>query len=227
MTASTSTETQTSLLSSLCQWKPASWQDYAALRDDSTLERVRLFFNQDRLWMDMGTEGINQATISDLLTMLFFIWSTQRPEKVFSSLGHCLLEKSPKKAATPDLVLYLGEDYPRWQRGELRRVDLHKWQAPNLVGEIFETILAADLDEKKEIYADLGISEYWVIDVQGQRVFVFQLQENGQYQECNESAVLKGLPISLLDHALERLSKEANTRVAAWLAQQVATLPTD
>lgn len=31
----------------------------------------------------------------------------------------------------------------------------------------------------------------------------------------------QSVPISLLDQALERLSKEANSRVAAWEAQQV------
>ncbi|MBD2771921.1 Uma2 family endonuclease [Iningainema tapete] len=212
-------------IANLRQWQTATWQDYVALRDDPKLERIRLFFDEGWLWVDMGAEGINHASISDLFTMLFFIWSTQRPEQVFSSLGRCLLEKSPLKAGAPDLVLYLGEDYPRWQPGEPRRIDLHQWLAPNLVGEISDTTLTTDLDEKKKIYASLGISEYWVIDVRGQRVFAFQLQD-GKYTECTESVVLQGLPISLLNQALERMNKEANTRVAAWLAQQIASLPT-
>ncbi|NET59990.1 MAG: Uma2 family endonuclease [Symploca sp. SIO2E6] len=206
------------------QCQSATWEDYTAWRNDQTTERVRLFFYQGWLWVDMGVEGINHATISDLFTMLFFIWSTHRPDQVFSSLGRCLLEKSPLKAGAPDLVLYLGEDYPCWQPGELRRIDLHQWPVPNLVGEISDTTLANDLDEKKDLYASLGIQEYWVIDVRGQRVFAFELQ-NGKYQECTKSLALEGLPISLLNQALERLSREANTRVAAWLAQQIAGLP--
>ncbi|GAA6616484.1 Uma2 family endonuclease [Scytonema sp. NUACC26] len=213
-------------LVNLCQWQTATWQDYVVLRDAPTLERLRIFFDEGWLWVDMGAEGINHASISDLFTMLFFIWSTQRPDLVLSSLGRCLLEKSPLKAAAPDLVLYLGENYPRWQSGEPRRIDLYQWQTPNLVGEISDTTLATDLDEKKKIYADLGISEYWVMDVRGVRVFAFQLQENGKYTECTKSIGLQGLPISLLDQALERIRKEANTRVAAWLAQQIASLPT-
>ena len=226
MSASTSKVIQTSPIISLREWKPAIWSDYIALRDQATTERVRLFFDQGWLWVDLGAEGINHASISDLFTMLFFIWYTQRPEQVFSSLGRCLLEKSPNKAGAPDLVLYLGEDYPRWQPGELRCIDLHQWQVPNLVGEISDTTLATDLDEKKKIYADLGIPEYWVIDVRGARVFAFRLQGNGKYQECTESEVFNGLAISLLDQALERLKQQANTRVAAWFAQQIATLPT-
>jgi len=224
MRASTSKMTQTFPITSLRQWQPSTWQEYIAWRDDQTNQRVRLFFNQGWLWVDMGAEGINHASISDLFTMLFFIWSTHRPEQVFSSLGRCLLEKSPLKAGAPDLVLYLGENYPCWQPGELRRIDLHQWSVPHLVGEISDTTLATDLDEKKDIYASLGIPEYWVIDVRGKRVFAFELQTNGKYIECSESLALKGLPISLLNQALERLSQEANTRVAAWLAQQIAGL---
>lgn len=220
MAASPSKNIQTSLGISPQQWQPATWQDYLALRDDSTLERVRLFFNQGWLWFEMGAEGINHASVSDLLTMLFFIWSTQRPQQVFSSLGRCLLEKSPQQAGAPDLVLYVGEEYPRWRSGELRRINLHQWPVPDLVGEISDTTLTTDLDEKKKIYADLGIPEYWVIDVQSQRVFAFQLQGCQKYQDCTESGVLAGLPIALLDQALERLNQEANTQVAAWLAQK-------
>jgi len=226
MNLSTSPLTQTPPIPNLYQWQPVTWQDYIVLREHPTSERMRLFFNQGWLWVDMGAEGINHASISDLFTMLFFIWSTQRPEQIFSSLGRCLLEKSPLKAGAPDLVLYLGESYPRWEPGQLRRIDLHQWSVPNLVGEISDTTLTTDLDEKKDIYADLGIPEYWVIDVRGQRVFAFRLQENGKYQEFTESVVLNGLPMSLLNQALELLSQEANTRVAAWLAQQIATLPT-
>ncbi len=55
-------------------WQPAPWEEYVAYRDDPTDERLRLYFYQDRLLVEMGHEGINHASISDLFTMLFFIW---------------------------------------------------------------------------------------------------------------------------------------------------------
>jgi Uma2 family endonuclease len=67
-----------------------------------------------------------------------------------------LLEKASQEiAAAPDLVLYLGEDYPRREPGTSRRLDLERWRVPNLVGEISDTTLASDLDEKKALYAAL------------------------------------------------------------------------
>ncbi|HEY9763504.1 MAG TPA: Uma2 family endonuclease [Trichocoleus sp.] len=79
-------------------------------------------------------------------------------------MGHCLLGKPGQGAVSPDLVLYLGENYPRWQAGQPRRVDLTQWPSPALVGEISDATLPTDLDEKKQLYALLGVPEYWVID---------------------------------------------------------------
>lgn len=206
----------------LQQWHRATWDDYQALRDGLTLKRVKLSFNQGWLWVDMGGEGINHASFSDLLTSLLFLWAIQHPEQSFNSLGRCLLEKPQSQACAPDLVLYVGDDFPRWRDGDPRRVDLSVWRVPDLVGEIADTTLASDLDEQKHLYEALGIPEYWVIDVKGERVFAFELNEQGQYQLCEQSRALAGLPISLLTQTVQKLHEGTNTSAAAWFAQAIA-----
>lgn len=223
MTASIAQSTQTGSASILSIWKPATWEEYIAYRDDPIENRTRLYFYQDRLLVDDMSEGLNHAGICDLFTMLFFVWFSQTPEQVFSSFGRCLIEKAPKRAGAPDLVLYLGTDYSIWQEGEPRRVDLHCWRVPNLVGEIADTTLATDLDKKKHLYAELEIPEYWVIDVRGRRVIAFILQD-GVYQESERSLALERLPISLLEQALARLSEGTNGSAAIWFSQQLANL---
>jgi len=202
----------------------ATWADYMALRDDPSPEHINLAFNEGWLWVTMGAEGIGHATVSDLFTSLLFLWAIQHPDQVFSSLGRCLLERAEVRASAPDLVLYVGPDYPQWQPGEPRRIDLNQTRVPDLVGEISDTTLSSDLDEKKHLYAALGIAEYWVVDVRGQRVFAFLLQDNGEYLPCETSQALAGLPIALLDETLQRLAQGTNTHAAAWLSQQMATL---
>jgi Uma2 family endonuclease len=172
----------------------------------------------------MGSEGINHASIARLFAMLFAFWFTRFPDRTASDLGGCLLEKPKKQAASPDLVLYIGEGVPQWQEGELRRIDLTQWRVPDLVGEVSDTTLATDLDEKKQLYAELEIPEYWVIDVQGKRVIAFRLQLDGKYQQCADSVALNGLSISLLEQTLERLSEGTNISAASWFAQQIANL---
>lgn len=224
MTAPTLIATQTARFTAIPQWQRATWEDYLAYRDNPTPERVRLFFNGNYLFVDMGSEGINHASFSNLFAMLFFIWFSRFPKQTASSLGRCLIEKQNLRAASPDLVLYIGESVPQWQPGELRRIDLNQWRVPDLVGEISDTTLATDLDEKKQLYAELKIPEYWVIDVQGKRVFAFRLQSDGKYQQCDYSVALDKLPISLLAQTLERLSEVTNISAASWFGQQIANL---
>ena len=206
------------------QWQPAAWENYEHYRDRLDADQFRLFFHQDHLLIvEMGWEGIDHAIICDLFTSILFFWFSLHPEQTGSSLGRCLLEKAEEQSGAPDLVLYLGEDYPKWQAGEPRRVDLRRWRAPDLVGEIADTSLVSDLDEKKQLYAAMGISEYWVVDVRGHRVFAFQLSD-GKYQLVETSSVLPGLPIALLTKTVNRLQQESNISSALWFSQQLAQM---
>lgn len=91
------------------------------------------------------------------------------------------------------------------------------------MGEISDITLAIDLDEKKHLYADWEIREYWVIDVREKRVIAFKLQEK-TYTQCYDSVVIKGLPIWVIEQTLEQLSQETNISVASWFNQAIANL---
>jgi Uma2 family endonuclease len=207
------------------QWKPATWADYERYCADATSrDRVRLFFHDGYLKVNaMGWEGINHAQVRELFIMLLAFWFTQHPETVAQTLGGCLIEKRPLQAAAPDLLLYIGENTPQWSKGEPRRIDLNQWPVPDLVGEVSDTTLASDLDEMKQLYAALGIPEYWVINVLGKQVLAFRLVD-GRYQQCDTSIALPGLPIALLEEALERLTQGTNISAAGWFMQVIETL---
>lgn len=219
MTISLETSSQTNLFS---QRHDATWQDYVALRDSTAIDWQKIAFNQGWLWFDMGTEGPNHASFSDLMTAIFFVWAFLHPDEVLQSYGRCLIEKPETQACAPDLVLYKGENIPKLQLGEQpRRIELTRHRLPDLVGEIGDTTLSLDLDEQKQLYANLGVPEYWVIDVKGTRLFAFGLSELGVYEPIQVSQVLAGLPIELVEQTLERLATETNTAAANWLMQQL------
>lgn len=56
-----------------------------------------------------------------------------------------------KGAGSPDVVIDVGDDYSKWTEGETRKIDLNRWRLPDLVGEVSDTTLASDLDEKKAV----------------------------------------------------------------------------
>jgi Uma2 family endonuclease len=205
-------------------WQPATWEDYLDFVNNPDSQDYNISFNQGYLWIDMGNEGINHARFNELLTLVFGFWFARQPDLLVDLLGGCVIEKPNQRAASPDKVLYIGENSPKWQEGEPRRINLEQWRVPDLVGEISDTTLAIDLDEKKQLYAGLGIPEYWVIDIRGKRAIAFRLQDNGKYQEINISIALNGLPIALLELTLEQLEKTNNFNAAFWFSQQIAHL---
>ncbi len=198
-----------------------TWQDYVAIRDAPDQDWQKMAFHQGWLFIDMGTEGPGHASFSDLMTAIFFVWAFLHPEVLLQSYGRCLIEKPDTHACSPDLVLYKGDNIPQWQPGEPRRILLDRHRLPDLVGEIADTTLGIDLDEQKQLYASLGISEYWVIDVKGMRLFAFGLTTAGVYEAIQVSQVLEGLAIDLIERTLERLATETNTAAANWLMQQL------
>ena len=76
----------------------------------------------------------------------------------------------------------------------------------------------------KQLYAVLGIPEYWTINAKEYKVLAFQLQTSGQYHPIEISNVLNRLPISLLEQALNRLTEETNITAASWFMQALAKL---
>ncbi|MFM7602979.1 MAG: Uma2 family endonuclease [Pseudanabaena sp.] len=202
-------------------WQQATWDDYVKLRDDEQGDRYRLFFDTQKLWIEMGAEGINHVKFGDLFAMLLLVCATKFPDIKLSTFGGCQMEKKGTRAVAPDIVVYVGDDTPTWKIGQSRFIDLEQWRSPDLVGEIADTTLAIDLDEKKRVYAELDISEYWVIDVRAYRLFAFKLDENGVYEQCEVSQVLPDLAISLLEKTLEQLTTKTNTEAAIWFSQQI------
>lgn len=210
--------------SSLTHWQPATWQDYLNYRDDPNPDtaKARLFFNRNQLLItDMSGEGINHSGFNNLLTIILGLWLIQFPEQEFKLLGGCLIEKPKIQAASPDLMLYLGENFPVWQEGETRFISLDKWRVPDLVGEISDTTLATDLDEKKQLYAALQVPEYWVISVRAKQMLIFVLQENGKYLEAQTSSVLVGLTTELINQTLEQLDQGGTGQATRWFYQQI------
>ncbi len=207
-------------------WQPATWEEYERYRGRLPERgRHRIYYHNGYLKADdMGWEGIRHSEVRELFTIILGLWFIAHPEQPAKSLGGCLMEKEGYQAAAADLVLYVGEGAPSWELGEKRRINLNECRIPDLVGEVADTSLAADLSPIKELYATLGIPEYWIIDAKAYKIFAFQLQPNGTYQPIETSRILSGLPIMLLQQTLDRLTQDTNITAAQWFMQAIGSL---
>jgi Uma2 family endonuclease len=207
---------------SMPQWVSMTWAEYEQWRDGTTSKTAQWYFDRNLfLVRDMGWEGIVHAQVKDLFILLISLWFMSHPDRIAQSMSGGLLEKPGLKAASPDLMLYVGPGCPEWQPGETRRINLDRWRVPDLVGEVADTTLASDLDEMKQIYAALMIPEYWVIDVQGRRMLMFCLVA-GKYQEVETSVLMPGVTIALLEETIDRWATGTNISAATWFMQQIS-----
>ena len=85
--------------------------------------------------------------------------------------------------------------------------------------EIANTSLADDLGEKRLLYEDLGVREYWVVNVQMAEIIAFKIENGGSWR-IQESQLLRGLSMQLLEEGLRKTREITHSEVGMWLMQK-------
>lgn len=98
-------------------------------------------------------------------------------------------------------------------------IDLDTYPPPDLVVEVAHSSLADDKGEKRLLYETLGVREYWIVDVENIQVLAFEIQNRGSCR-IDQSQLLPGLQITVLEEALRRSRRMSHGKVSAWLMSQ-------
>ncbi len=127
----------------------------------------------DGVIVEMSPMGLRHARVNgDLYMRLrFALEDIASPLTVLA--GGPTVAIPPHDAPQPDIVLLGNAKAPGY--AELDDV--------KLVMEVSDATLRRDLTIKRKLYAEAGISEYWVIDVEGVRVHQFWSPSNGAYRD--------------------------------------------
>jgi Putative restriction endonuclease len=74
---------------------------------------------------------------------------------------------------------------------------------------------------KRMLYEELGVSEYWIVDVQKAKIIAFKIIANRGSERLTESEVLPGLKFALLEEGLRRSRETDHTEVGSWFLEEV------
>jgi Uma2 family endonuclease len=198
-------------------WITATWDEYLKNIEHPACAKAKGYYHHGQYRIEMtpiGNDHSKDHSNIHTATSLFAI--TQ-------NLGidirdNCSYRKAGVKEFQPDLSCYVGDNANAIPWG-VGIVNLDEYPAPDLVIEVSHTSLADDLGEKRLLYEDLQVAEYWVVDVQNVRVIAFAIEDGGS-KRITESQVLTGLKIAILTEALQRSRTSNHTEVGGWLMQQ-------
>jgi Uma2 family endonuclease len=198
-------------------WVVATWNEYIQALENPVYERAKGYYHNGKMRLEMSPIGNDHASDHGIIIFAVYLFASIKGIPL-NGKDNCSYRKTGFDEAQPDASFYIGENADVIPYGT-SIINLDSYPPPTLVIEIANTSLADDKGEKRLLYEDLKISEYWIVDVQNVQVIAFAI-ENGGSRRITQSQVLPGLAISLLEEALRRTRQINQAQVGAWLLAQ-------
>ena len=199
-------------------WINASWDEYLQISENPDYENAKFYYYQEKLRIEMSPLGNDHASDHSIINYGINIFVAVKGIDL-NGKDNCSYRKTGYQEAQPDLSYYIGDTVDAVPYGT-GVIDLDKYPAPTLVIEIANTSLADDQGSKRLLYEDLGVKEYWIVDVKGLKIIAFKIANQGS-SRIRTSQVLPGLEISFLEECLQRSRQNNHGKVGAWLLEQL------
>ena len=194
-------------------WVVASWDQYVQAIEDPAYEKAKSYYHNGQLRIEMTPLDHDHSRDHTIILFAVNLFATIKGINL-NGMDNCTFRKTGVKDCQPDVAYYLGEnaDVIPWGTS---LIDLNSYPPPDLVIEVANTSLADDKGEKRLLYEDLNVTEYWIVDVQNVELTAFAIADGGS-RRITQSQVLP-LTISLLQEALRRTRQMNQAQVGAWL----------
>ncbi len=195
-------------------WITATWDEYIQVVEDPVYTKAKGYYYNGQMRIEAMGVGPDHARDNGIIYFAITLFCTINRIPL-QGLINCSYRKTGVRECQPDVSYYVGERVQLSPQGS-SIVDLDTISPPDLAIEIADTSLNDDLGQKRLLYEDMEIREYWVVDVENTRIVAFEIVKNGS-RRISESQVLSGLAISVLRDALEMSRAMDQAQVGAWL----------
>lgn len=198
-------------------WVRATWAEYIQAIEDPAYEKAEGYYYNGKMRIEMSPVGNDHSRDHSIIIYAVHLFAAI---KNIDLNGHdnCTYRKSGFDEAQPNVSYYTDKNADVIPWGTTI-IDLDKYPPPTLVIEVANTSLSDDKGDKRLLYEELGVAEYWIIAGQNVEVISFAM-ENGGSRRITQSQVLSGLAISLLEEAFRRTRQMNHGKVSAWLLSQ-------
>ena len=208
-------ETQTQLPTDT--WICASWEEYEQAIANLLNEKAKSYYYKGHMRLEMVPVSFDHGQDHVVIIFAVTLFAVFKGIPA-TGLDTTTFRKTGVQDSQPDVAYYLREHAQTIPAGT-GIVNLDRYPAPDLVIEIAKTSLLDDLGTKRSLYEELGVAEYWVVDVQNVQIIAYAIVDQGS-RRIRESQVLPGLAISILEEALRRSREMNQSEVGTWLLSQ-------
>lgn len=205
------------------QWISATWDEFVQILENPLYAEARCYYDNNQIkqmrieTMPVGSEHADDNTVI-IFAISLYCTLKNIPAR---GLTNCSYVKTGVRGCQPDISYYVGEVAARAPRSS-SIVSLDESPVPNLVIEISSSTINDDLGKKRLLYEQLGVSEYWIVDVQEVKIIALEMLENGGSRQITISKLLGGLAIADLEAVLKLSREKSQSEVGAWLLQHFA-----
>jgi Uma2 family endonuclease len=198
-------------------WVKATWEDYLWQIEQPGYEKAKGYYLDGWMRIEMLPVGFDHAKDHGILTLAIGLYGMLKGVPL-TGLDNCSFRRAGKREFQPDLAYYIGDRAKLIPNGT-NIVNLDLYVPPDLVVEIGKTTIVDDRTVKRTLYEEAGVAEYWAVDVEQVGIYAFEMIERGS-RRIDESSVLPGLSIAILEQALHQSRETDQSQVGAWLMTQ-------
>ncbi|WP_414529551.1 Uma2 family endonuclease [Nodularia chucula] len=198
-------------------WIYTSWDEYEQIITNLLNEKGKSYYYKGYMRLEMAPVSFDHG--QDHVVIIFAVTLFAALRGILArGLDTTTFRKTGIQDCQPDVAYYLREHAQIIPTGT-GIVKLDRYPAPDLVIEIAKSSLLDDLGTKRSLYEELGVAEYWVVDVQNAQIIAYAMADKGS-KRIQESQVLPGLGMSILEEALRRSREMSQSEVGTWLLSQ-------
>ena len=192
-------------------WVKTDWESFLTFADDPALEKGKFYYDNGFMRIEMAPVGISHSSDNSIVSTVIVLFASLNfiPIKELTTPS---LRQVGLRECQPDIAFYVGNSPLLPRKNSSLNVD--ELGAPNLAVEISATSLIDDSTRKLQIYRKLGVKEYWVVDVNNNRVIATDLTSG---EVLSTSSLLPGLAIATVEETLMRSRTEDHGAVTRWL----------
>jgi len=198
-------------------WVKATWEEFLTVANDPAYEKGKFYYYRGYMRSEMSPVGPLHARQNSIISKVISLYATLKNIRIVE-LINASFRKSGAVEFQPDLSYYIGSGFQLPPRTNTP-INLNEFQPPALVVEIGATSVNDDLGMKRLLYEQSKLQEYWVVDANADDVIGFSISE-GRSGEIQDSLVLSGLEIALVEEALKRSQTEDDGEINRWLLQK-------